>query len=151
MSFWFDWMIEDKPTFWNTISVTKGVMKSYVFLLSNKQPIVLPQLMHIITTASETFSWAMISSCQNLSLNIDNNFNNDCKCSAGLLILFAVCNMIPSKGNNLHISNDNFWIDCLDIVIIHFFLQWRKSFFSINFFGSCFIEINVSFFNYVWW
>ena len=54
--FWFYWMIQDKPTFWNTIFLTKGLMKSSIILLSNEEPIISPQLMQIILTASGCLS-----------------------------------------------------------------------------------------------
>ena len=91
----FYWMIQDKPIFCNTIFVTKGVMKFSIVLLYNKQPIIFPQLMQIITTASGTSLIPIVSSYQILILNIENSFKNDFKCSSGRLMLYAVCNIIP--------------------------------------------------------
>ena len=114
-------MIQYKPTCWNTIFVSKGVMMCYIVWLSNEQPIVFPQLMHIIPTASWTYSWKMISAHQILILNFENTVNNYCNISSGLLMLSSICNhcmySIISFGQN-------------------YILLWRPIYF--------FFEVNIS-------
>ena len=128
-------MIQDKPTFWNTIFVTKGVMKFSILWLSNKRPMIFPQLMHIIPTAYGTYFWTIISLYQILILNIEINFNDDYKFSDGLLILFDVWNIILWKLNRC-MSSIIFFPELFVIVTINFFIILWGSFFSIQFF-SC--------------
>ena len=126
-------MIQDKPIFWHAIFVTKGVMKFSILWLSNVQPILFPQFIHIIPTAYGTSLWPMLLSYQILILNIENNFNNDFKCSAGLLISYDVCNIITWK-----------WNHCMSSIIIfgkNYMLFLRSI--SFLFDGSFSLEYNL--------
>ena len=114
----------------------KRVDEVFCALFSNEQPIFFPQLMHITLKSSGTYSWAMISSYQILIFNIENTFNSDCKLSTGILILFAVCNIIPLEKNH--------GIYLIILVFQNYFLLWGSI--SLLFYGS--LSFTSNFFSY---
>ena len=128
-------MIQDKPTFWNTIFLTKVVMKCYTISLSNEQPIVFPQLMYIIPTVFGTSSWTMLSSYKIVIFSIENTFNNYWKFSTGLLILLAIWSIITKKLNHCMSS-----IIFLAVIICY----WENQF--LTYFTDFSLEFN--FFSY---
>ena len=141
-------MIQDKPIFWHAIFVTKGVMKFSILWLSNVQPILFPPFIHIIPTAYGTSLWPMPLSYQILILNIENNFNNDFKCSAGLLISYDVCNIITWKWNHCMSSIIIFGQNYMLFWWINLFPIWRKFFLGIQFIFVCgCVQVKFSFLN----
>ena len=126
-------MIQNKPIFWNTIFVTKEVMDFSIFLLSNKQPMIFPQLMHIIPTTSGTSLLSKVSSYIILIFNTENNLNKYFKCSAGHSILSTTCKILhPPKYLMLSIIlfGQNHWVSCWSI---YFFFD-RSLYFLSSFF-----------------
>ena len=107
-----------------------------------------PLLIHFISESLGTMFVTMLSAYQILVISIENTFNNYFRFSAGLLIWFYVCNIIPRKGNN-----------CISSIIIFghinwliwrsfFFLLRRKFLFFIQFiFVFCCVIVKFQFFN----
>ena len=95
----FNFMTQDKPTFWNTKLVTKPVMTSYIGYLSNSHP--KNKCVPFISRASGTFLWKLFVPYQILILNIEDHFKNDCKISECYFILFDLCITTIWKGNHI--------------------------------------------------
>ena len=98
--------------------------------------------MHIDPEVSWKSLWTMLSSYQNLILNIENNFNNDYKWYSGILLLSTVCNIISWKGNH--------WMSSIIFFGQYVLLLWRYISFLFDgslylpstFFVCCCVQVN---------